>query len=121
MIKKSVYTYAFVFIFISFLMIFGINVVTSETQQTYVTCNSVVICPDVESPNGNYVIECSIIKDGYCPYRFADWDNLDDNQACNEFTDKCEICDPDCSELVNKKCFTQSPLNLKEVQVKTGR
>ncbi|MBS3141729.1 hypothetical protein J4405_06330 [Candidatus Woesearchaeota archaeon] len=124
MAKRLIFlSYVSAIVLALFLAVFGISNVYSDTSSDTVTCNSVEICSD-------YTISCSSVPDGYCPYNFADWNSLSNGKTCktfihnagteNEFTDKCEICDPDCTPS-GKKCFSLSSFNFREIQVATGR
>jgi hypothetical protein len=91
-----------------------------------ITCNAASFC------SGTEAISCTTIEDGYCPYDFGDWSaDLIDGKKCkifvhnegtsDEFSDFCEVCDPDCATNQGFNCFSETALNLKDVQVQTGR
>ena len=136
MAKRLVFlSYILAVIFALLLVSFGLKNVYSEESSDSVACNAVSICSGLDENNkavNGYTISCSSVPDGYCPYDFAEWNNLDGNgKTCktflhnagteNEFTDFCEVCDPDCAKNKGRQCFSLSSFNFREIEVSTGR
>ena len=115
---------------IIFLIFEGVKDVQSELGGEEIQCNSAGFCSDSLKR-----IECRAIEDGYCPYDFGDWIDLDGGKTCKRYVhnagtesefgvtepDYCEICDPDCAVKHGSKCFAPESVSLKDVQVRTGR